>query len=77
MAVSLSCLSAGLAASRPLGLSRSFLLLLLLLLNSGEGGVCSAPLPLPVFPDAALLQPAVEAGMGPAPPASPEPLLLY
>ena len=77
MAVSLSCLSAGLAASRPLGLSRSFLLLLLLLLNSGEGDVCSAPLPLPVFPDAALLQPTVEAGMGPAPPTSPEPLLLY
>lgn len=45
MAALLFCLSAGRAASRPLGLSRSFLLLLLLLLNSGEGGVCSAPLP--------------------------------
>lgn len=45
MAALLPCLSAGRAASRPLGLSRSFLLLLLLLLNSGEGGVCSAPLP--------------------------------
>lgn len=79
MAALLFCLSAGRAASRPLGLSRSFLLLLLLLLNSGEGGVCSAPLPsAPGRPPPTLpSNPRERPGWALLPPDSPEPLLLY